>query len=104
MPEEICLPADGIYAGEFRGEDGVWRPAAISLGRRPTFYDDAPHSLLEAYLHLPAFADVRDGLTKLKHAGYRLVALTNGTARSARMLLQNAGLSEYLEAIVSAER
>jgi 2-haloacid dehalogenase len=61
-------------------------------------------ALLEAYLHLPAFADARDGLTRLKHAGYRLVALTNGTARSARRLLQNAGLSEYLEAIVSAEQ
>ena len=50
VPDEICLPADGIYAGEFRGADGVWRPAAISLGRRPTFYEDAEHSLLEAYL------------------------------------------------------
>jgi riboflavin kinase/FMN adenylyltransferase len=50
VPEEICLPADGIYAGEYSGPDGVWRPAAISLGRRPTFYEDAEHSLLEAYL------------------------------------------------------
>jgi 2-haloacid dehalogenase len=61
-------------------------------------------ALLDAYLHLPAFADVRDGLTMLKRAGYRLVALTNGTERSARIVLQNAGLSEYLEAILSAER
>ena len=29
---------------------GSWRPAAISLGRRPTFYEDAESSLLEAYL------------------------------------------------------
>jgi riboflavin kinase/FMN adenylyltransferase len=50
VPEEICLPADGIYAGEYQGPDGAWRPAAISLGRRPTFYEDAEHSLLEAYL------------------------------------------------------
>ncbi len=50
VPEEICLPADGIYAGSYSGPDGVWRPAAISLGRRPTFYEDAEHSLLEAYL------------------------------------------------------
>lgn len=50
VPAEICLPADGIYAGEYSGPDGVWRPAAISLGRRPTFYEDAEHSLLEAYL------------------------------------------------------
>jgi riboflavin kinase/FMN adenylyltransferase len=28
----------------------VARPAALSLGRRPTFYDDADTSLLEAHL------------------------------------------------------
>jgi riboflavin kinase/FMN adenylyltransferase len=50
VPAEICLPADGIYAGTFRGPDGVDRPAAVSLGRRPTFYDDQPFSLLEAYV------------------------------------------------------
>jgi riboflavin kinase / FMN adenylyltransferase len=45
-----CLPADGIYAGTFVDAVGVERPCAISLGRRPTFYEDAPVSLLEAYL------------------------------------------------------
>jgi 2-haloacid dehalogenase len=60
-------------------------------------------ALLEAYLHLPAFVDARNGLTMLKRAGHRLVALTNGTLRSARSVLANAGLSEYLEAILSVE-
>jgi riboflavin kinase/FMN adenylyltransferase len=50
VPEEICLPAAGIYAGTFRGDDGVDRPAAISLGHRPTFYTDQAYLLLEAYL------------------------------------------------------
>lgn len=36
---ELALPAIGIYAGTFSGADGVTRPAAISLGLRPTFYD-----------------------------------------------------------------
>src|SRR4029077_7720998 len=44
LTADTCLPADGIYAGRFRTEDGTWRPAAISLGRRPTFYDDQEHS------------------------------------------------------------
>jgi riboflavin kinase/FMN adenylyltransferase len=47
---ELCRPAHGIYAGTFSGVDGVARPAAISLGRRPTFYDDAAVPLLEAYV------------------------------------------------------
>jgi riboflavin kinase/FMN adenylyltransferase len=50
IPEEICLPAAGIYAGTFTGADGVERPTAISLGRRPTFYTDQPYLLLEAFL------------------------------------------------------
>ncbi len=50
LAPDTCVPADGIYAGRYRGEDDVWRPCAISLGRRPTFYANQEHSLLEAYL------------------------------------------------------
>jgi riboflavin kinase/FMN adenylyltransferase len=45
-----CLPADGIYAGTCIGPDLVERPAAISLGRRPMFYEHAETSVLEAHL------------------------------------------------------
>jgi len=50
VPERICLPADGVYAGTFTGADGVTRAAAISVGRRPTFYADAGMCLCEAYV------------------------------------------------------
>jgi len=50
VPNRCCLPADGIYAGTFVGADGVERSTAISLGRRPTFYEAAESSLLEAYV------------------------------------------------------
>jgi riboflavin kinase/FMN adenylyltransferase len=50
VPAEILLPADGIYAGWYERPDGSVHPAAISLGRRPTFYESAEASLLEAYL------------------------------------------------------
>jgi 2-haloacid dehalogenase len=63
----------------------------------------AEQALLEAYLHLPAFADAGPGLAQLKRAGHRLVALTNGTERSAGGVLENAGLSDYLEAVLSVE-
>ncbi|HZD64877.1 MAG TPA: bifunctional riboflavin kinase/FAD synthetase [Acidimicrobiales bacterium] len=49
VPPEILLPADGIYAGWHERPDGSVLPAAISVGRRPTFYQDGP-PLLEAYL------------------------------------------------------
>jgi riboflavin kinase/FMN adenylyltransferase len=50
VPDDILLPADGIYAGWYERSDGSVHPAAISLGRRPTFYDEAHLSLLECHL------------------------------------------------------
>jgi len=50
VPDAIRLPADGIYAGWYHTPDGLRHPAAISLGRRPTFYEFADTSLLEAHL------------------------------------------------------
>ena len=50
VPDEVLLPADGIYAGWYERPGGEVHPAAISLGRRPTFYETANASLLEAYL------------------------------------------------------
>jgi riboflavin kinase/FMN adenylyltransferase len=50
VPANVALPADGVYAGWYLRPDGQRRAAALSLGRRPTFYSDAELSLLEAYL------------------------------------------------------
>lgn len=47
---EICLPADGIYAGWYLRPDGTRLPTAINLGRRPTFYAAQTYSLLEAFI------------------------------------------------------
>jgi riboflavin kinase / FMN adenylyltransferase len=50
VPNLVCLPADGVYAGWYERPDGQVYPCAINLGRRPTFYEHADHSLLEAHL------------------------------------------------------
>ena len=56
VPEGIAMPAVGIYAGWCRLADGATRPAAISVGHRPTFHhaaDDggaAAPPLVEAHL------------------------------------------------------
>jgi riboflavin kinase/FMN adenylyltransferase len=46
------VPLEGIYAGAARTPDLAWRPAAISIGTRPQFYDDGP-LLIE--VHLPGY-------------------------------------------------
>jgi riboflavin kinase / FMN adenylyltransferase len=50
VPNSVCMPADGVYAGWYERPDGTVNPCAINLGRRPTFYEHADHSLLEAHL------------------------------------------------------
>lgn len=46
----ICMPADGVYAAMVTLDDGRRNPAAVNLGRRPTFHENAGESLLEAHL------------------------------------------------------
>ena len=43
-------PADGVYAGLFRDVDGTRHGCAINIGRRPTFFEHAEHSILEAHV------------------------------------------------------
>lgn len=45
----VCLPSDGVYAGRLRTAEETELPAAISLGRRPTFYEEGGRRLLEAH-------------------------------------------------------
>ena len=46
----LAIPADGVYGGRYRRPDGTDFTAAISVGRRPTFYDESGLRLVEAYL------------------------------------------------------
>lgn len=50
VSNQICLPADGVYAGVYERPNGEVHDCAINLGRRPTFYEHAETSLLEAHL------------------------------------------------------
>ncbi len=47
---EMAMPADAVYAAWYVRPDGERRPAAVNVGKRPTFYQDAEHSLVEAHL------------------------------------------------------
>ncbi|MCY4194483.1 MAG: bifunctional riboflavin kinase/FAD synthetase [bacterium] len=46
----MAWPADAVYAGWYTRPDGSRHMAAINIGRRPTFYQHAQQSLLEAHL------------------------------------------------------
>jgi len=53
VPVTMCVPADGVYAAWYvrlvAGKEEMC-PCAINIGRRPTFYENAPVSLIEAHI------------------------------------------------------
>ncbi len=49
LPAELVRPPAGVYAGLARLPDGTSAAAAISIGRRPQFYEDGPE-LVEVHL------------------------------------------------------
>ena len=54
VPPAMCVPADGVYAAWYVRDSGsragAVYPAAVNIGRRPTFYDGQPWSVIEAHV------------------------------------------------------
>ena len=47
---DLQVPSDGVYAAWYIRDDGAQYPAAVNIGKRPTFYENADRSLIEAHL------------------------------------------------------
>jgi 2-haloacid dehalogenase len=60
--------------------------------------------LLDAYLTLDAFADARTALAELKTRGARLAILSNGSPRMLASAVETAGISGFLDAVLSVDR
>lgn len=65
--------------------------------------DKQKAELLGIYRILPPFSDVKEGLTLLKTAGFRLYAFSNGKADALEMLLENAGIRDLFLGVVSVD-
>ena len=59
--------------------------------------------LMEAYLSLAAFPDVRPGLEALRRLGVRLAILSNGEPRMLEAAARSAGIDTLLDTIISVE-
>ncbi|PYR76083.1 MAG: haloacid dehalogenase type II [Acidobacteria bacterium] len=59
--------------------------------------------ILQGTLSLPAHPDVRDGLQRLKNAGFRMVTLTNSAPNSVAQQLKNAALTDFFERAFSVD-
>jgi len=65
--------------------------------------DEQKQELMSIYRILPAFDDVEKGLTRLKAAGFRLYAFSNGAADALEVLLNNAGIRDLFLGVVSVD-
>ncbi len=59
--------------------------------------------LMDAYLTLEAFPDVRPGLEALRDRGLRLAILSNGEPRMLEAAARSAGIDTLLDTIISVE-
>lgn len=60
--------------------------------------------ILGGFASLPPHADVKPALSRLRSAGYRTVAFTNSSFKLVASQIDNAGLTEYYDEIVSVEK
>ena len=59
--------------------------------------------LLDLYLTLGAFPEVRDTLTRLKQAGMRTAILSNGSRQMLKAAVEGARIPHLLDAVLSVE-
>jgi len=76
----------------------VYAANALTL----TLTHDTRRSLMDAYLRLAAFPDVRPGLEALKARGLPIVILSNGAPDMLHAAVTSAGLGALIDEIVSA--
>lgn len=60
-------------------------------------------AILDAYKRLPAFAEARPALQKLRASGHRLFAFSNGAAADVTAVLDAAELLPLLDGVVSVD-
>ena len=81
------------------GDALVNAAAGLGLDLTPARRD----RLMEAYLTLAAFPDVRPGLEALRDRGVKLAILSNGEPRMLEAAARSAGIDTLLDAIISVE-
>lgn len=59
--------------------------------------------ILGSFASLPPHTDIKPALTRLRSAGYRTVAFSNSSLNLITAQINNAGLTDYFDEIVSVE-
>ncbi|TDT47172.1 2-haloacid dehalogenase [Maribacter spongiicola] len=65
--------------------------------------EEARKIIAESMGNLPTHPEVKEALTQLKNAGYKLVAFTNSSKGGLKKQFEYAGLIEYFDEMLSVE-
>lgn len=65
--------------------------------------DEDRQKILTGLRDLPPHPEVPDSLDRLREAGFRLATLTNSTQEVAEVQIENAGLTDRFEQVLSAD-
>ncbi len=84
---------------ELTSDGLVYAARALQL----TLTDEARERLMEAYLRVAAFPDVRPGLEALKMGGVSTAILSNGTPAMLHAAVTNAGIGTLIDEIISVD-
>lgn len=101
LRDAFALEASGVFKAFPEVARGALAAALSSKGMEAGA--DTVKRGLSAFGELDPHPDVAAGLERARHNGFRLLALTNGSAEATLRLFARAGLDLYLERIVSIE-
>ena len=91
----------GVYQ-EF-GTIGGTAPEMVAERQGVKLSDEDKEQILSGMQELPPHPEVEENLARLRDAGIHLAALTNSTQQVADAQIDNSGLREYFDRVLSAD-
>jgi 2-haloacid dehalogenase len=103
LRDGFALTAAGAYVDFASVAQAVLSSMLAGVGTLDRSVDEASAHVVSGMGELPLHPDVKPGLERLRSGGLRVVTLTNGSADTARRLLDRAGAAQYVEQFLSVE-
>lgn len=101
LRDAFALEISGVYTPFKDVATATLKVMLASSGIRPE--RRTIKNIIEAFTELPPHPDVRRGFELARSERFRTVALTNGSAKTTKKLLSDAGLYDYVEDIISID-
>lgn len=98
----LVVSASGQYKPF--GHIGAAALQMVAANHNISISEDRAREIISGAMgNLPAHPEVKEALSQLKTAGYKLVAFTNSSKDGLNKQFENAGLTEYFDEMLSVE-